>query len=184
MTCIVGMLDKSTNTVIIGGDSASVNTDGFNLYLRKDTKIFKNSEFAIGCTSSFRMIQLLRYSFKPPEIGEREIYEYMCTSFIDGVRDCFIKGGFMQHNSKGDEIGGSFLVAYKNRLFKVEDDFQVGETIYGFDACGCGQDIAFGAMFALMNIPTIATMLKLNIALEAAETFSAGVRRPFEFIST
>ena len=176
MTCIVAMLDKHTNKVIVGGDSASVADS--NILIRNDSKVFKNSEFVIGCTTSFRMIQLLRFTFKPPEIGEKDIYEYMCTDFIDEVRECFKRGGYSQHYSGGDEKGGTFLVAYRNRIFRVEDDFQVGETIYGFDACGCGQDIALGAMCAL-NGSKLTTSQKVMKALEAAECFSTGVARPF-----
>lgn len=54
----------------------------------------------IGWLTSFRMIQLLRFTFKPPEIGEKDIYEYMCTDFIDEVRECFKRGGYSQHYSK------------------------------------------------------------------------------------
>lgn len=38
MTCIVAMLDKHTNKVIVGGDSASV-TDS-NILIRNDSKVF------------------------------------------------------------------------------------------------------------------------------------------------
>ena len=181
MTCIVGMLDKKTDKVIIGGDSASVGDS--NIYIRKDPKVFKNGEFIIGCTSSFRMIQLLRFSFKPPKIEDKDIYEYMCTDFIDGVRECFKNGGYIQKYSDGDEKGGTFLIAHKNRLFRVEDDFQVGETINGFDSCGCGQDFALGALFALEN-EKLTTEQKLTKALQAAEFLSMGVASPFVLIST
>jgi ATP-dependent protease HslVU (ClpYQ) peptidase subunit len=175
------MLNKHTDKVIIGGDSASVSYS--NIYIRKDSKVFKNGEFVIGCTSSFRMIQLLRFSFKPTEIGDKDVYEYMCTDFINGVRKCFKTGGYLQKYTDGDEKGGTFLVAYKNRLFKVEDDFQVGETINGFDSCGCGQDFALGAMFALEK-EELTTEQKLTKALEAAGFLSTGVRSPFVIIST
>lgn len=181
MTCIVGMIDKNTDKVIIGGDSASVGDS--NIYLRKDAKVFKNGEFVIGCTSSFRMIQLLRFSFHPPEIGDKDIYEYMCTYFINTVRECFKNGGYLQKYTDGDEKGGTFLVAYKNRLFKVENDFQVGETICGFDSCGCGQDFALGVLFSLQK-EELTTAQKLTKALEAAEYLSTGVASPFVLIGT
>ena len=71
MTCIVGYLDKKTKKVTIGGDSAGV--AGLDITIRKDEKVFKVDNFIIGCTSSFRMIQLLRFSFKPPEIKQKNI---------------------------------------------------------------------------------------------------------------
>ena len=73
MTCIVGMVDKLAKNVIIGGDSAE--STNVNIFIRKDAKIFQNGNFIIGCTSSFRMIQLLRFTFKPPKIKTKDIYE-------------------------------------------------------------------------------------------------------------
>lgn len=93
MTCIVGYLDKKTKKVTIGGDSAGSSSN--RVTIRKDVKVFKNDDFVIGCTSSFRMIQLLRFSFKPPEIKLKDIYEYMCTDFINVVRNCFKDGGYI-----------------------------------------------------------------------------------------
>jgi ATP-dependent protease HslVU (ClpYQ) peptidase subunit len=181
MTCIVGIVDKKSKKVIIGGDSAS--SAGSNIYIRKDVKVFRNRDFIIGCTTSFRMIQLLRFSFKPPEIKNKDIYEYMCTDFINSVRDCFKKGGYIQTYSDGDEKGGTFLVAYKDRLFKIENDFQVGENINGIDACGSGQNFALGALFSLTNYKLSAEE-KIIKALEAAEFLSMGVSRPFVLINT
>jgi ATP-dependent protease HslVU (ClpYQ) peptidase subunit len=179
MTCIVGIVDK--NRVVIGGDSAS--SAGSSISIRKDVKVFKNGEFVIGCTTSFRMIQLLRFSFRPPEITAEDIYEYMCKDFINGVRKCFKKGGYLQKYKDGDEKGGSFLVAYKNRLFEIEDDFQVGENSNGMSAVGCGADFALGALYSLpeLNLPTEDKILK---ALEAAEFLALGVRRPFVILNT
>jgi ATP-dependent protease HslVU (ClpYQ) peptidase subunit len=181
MTCIVGIADKKTKKVIMGGDSAGV--DGYSIFIRKDEKIFKNGLFVIGCTTSFRMIQLLRYSFKPPKINNKNLYEYMCTDFIDKVRECFKEGGYLQKFTDGDERGGDFLVAYKDRLFKVENDFQVGETESGIDACGCGMDFALGALYAL-NEQKMSTEDKLLKSLESAEFLSNAVCRPFHLIST
>lgn len=176
MTCIVGYLDKETEEAIIGGDSAGV--DGMNITIRKDEKVFKVGDFIIGCTSSFRMIQLLRFSFNPPEVKEKDIYEYMCTNFIDSVRECFKNGGYLQKYTDGDEKGGTFLVAYKNRLFRIEDDFQVAENLNGIDAVGCGSNYALGALYALEK-QDLTPKEKVLKSLEAASFFSAGVSEPF-----
>jgi ATP-dependent protease HslVU (ClpYQ) peptidase subunit len=124
------------------------------------------------------MIQLLRFSFKPPELNSKDIYEYMCTDFINAVRTCFKDGGYLQKYTDGDEKGGFFLVAYKDRLFKIEEDFQVAENLNGMDAVGCGADFALGAMFSMQN-QNITTKDKVLKALEAAEFLALGVSRPF-----
>lgn len=174
MTCIVGFIDKENNKVVMGADSAGV--VGIDVTIRKDEKIFKNEDFVIGCTSSFRMIQLIRFSFKPPGVYYKEIYEYMCTDFINSVRKCFEEGGYLQKFKDGDEKGGTFLVAYKDRLFKIDNDFQVAEASQGYDACGCGENYALGSIYntSKSNAETI-----VIDALKCAENFSGGVRRPF-----
>ena len=181
MTCIVGYLDKKTKKVTIGADSAGV--AGLEITIRKDPKVFKNGDFIIGCTSSFRMIQLLRFSFKPPEVKCKDIYEYMCVDFVNAVRACFNEGGYLQKEKEGDEKGGTFLVGYKDRLFKIDGDFQVGESLNGMASCGCGSDFALGSLFSTekTGISTKDMILK---ALESAAFFSAGVAKPFLVLET
>lgn len=179
MTCIVGVVDTKRDAVVMGADSAGVGN--YDITIRKDPKIFYNDEFLIGCTSSFRMIQLLRFSFTPPPLGKKEVYEYMCTDFVNAVRDCFEDGGFKQKFKTGDEKGGVFLVGYKNRLFQIQEDFQVGEALIGIDACGCGAEYALGAMYVNDKATP---QNRVKAALEAAETFSAGVAGPFIVLET
>jgi len=181
MTCIVGIVDKKSKAVVIGGDSAS--SGGLNIFIRKDPKVFKNGDFVFGCTSSWRMMQLLKFSFKQPEIKDKDLYEYMCTDFIDEVRRCYREGGYMQKDDDGQERGGFFLVGYKDRLFRVEGDFQVGENLNGIDSVGCGDNFALGALYSLFELDGAVEEKALK-ALEAAEFLALGVRRPFILIST
>jgi len=174
MTCIVGMINKDKDSVVIGADSAGV--AGLELTLRKDEKVFKNNDFVIGCTSSFRMIQLLKYSFSPPRVYDKDVFEYMCTDFINSVRECFKEGGYLQKWEDGDDKGGTFLVGHKGRLFKVENDFQVSETIQGYDACGSGESYALGSIY---NSKKKDVKNKILEALETASYFNAGVSAPF-----
>jgi len=62
MTCIVGLVENGK--VYIGGDSAGV--AGLDITTRKDEKVFQKENMIFGFTSSFRMGQILRYSFKNP----------------------------------------------------------------------------------------------------------------------
>ncbi len=179
MTCIVGFIDSKKNKVVVGADSSSIS--GLDITLRKDEKVFKNEDFVIGCTTSFRMMQLLRFSFKPPRVYDKEIYEYMCTDFINSVRECFEKGGYLQKFEDGDEKGGVFLVAYKNRLFKIDNDFQVGEPLQGYDACGCGETYALGSIYSNTKIKPEEIVID---ALKCAENFSSAVKAPFVIHST
>jgi len=181
MTCIVGYIEKEK--VYIGGDSAGVG--GLDVTIRKDPKVFKVGEFVFGCTSSFRMINILRFSLSIPALKEGEdVYKFMCTSFINAVRDAFKNAGFMQFE-KHKEEGGTFLVGFRGRLFTIYDDLQVGETSDNYDSVGCGARYALGALFSIEDQSLKLTVQeKIEIALNCAVHFSAGVRPPFIIEST
>jgi ATP-dependent protease HslVU (ClpYQ) peptidase subunit len=174
MTAIAGFVHN--NEVWIGGDSAGVGGD-YSLVVRRDEKVFRKGEFLIGFTSSFRMGNLLRYKFQPPQRNaDQDVYEYMVTSFVDALRQCFKDGGFAKKENEV-ERGGVFLVGYMGRLFQIEGDYQVGEAADGYDAVGCGDSIVIGALHATAGLDDPEARMK--IALGAAECHSAGVRGPF-----
>lgn len=176
MTCIVGFVEG--NKVWMGGDSAGVG--GWDLTVRADQKVFRNGPMLFGFTSSFRMGQLLRYALKVPDHDPRvEVEKYMATYFIDAVRECLKLHGFASKTSDVEK-GGTFLVGYMGRLFTIYDDYQVGSSADGFDAVGCGNQIARGALYASGHL---FGQEKAEMALRAAERCSAGVRGPFHIES-
>ena len=173
MTCIVGLVHNGD--VYIGGDSAGV--AGLSITIRSDEKVFGNGPFIMGFTTSFRMGQLLRYKLSPPaQTVHQGDMEYMVTSFIDACRTCFSQNGF---GDKDASVGGNFLVGYHGKLYNIEGDYQVGVPKASFDAVGCGSDLALGAMFATEGLPP---EKRINAALAAASTFSAGVAPPFTIL--
>lgn len=176
MTCIVGIVEREDGRegVIIGGDSAGIGVR--DLSVRADEKVFAIGEFVFGFTTSFRMGQLLRYRFVPPQfVEDADVFGYMVTSFVEGVRQTLKDGGFAKKVNE-EESGGTFLVGVRGRLFEIGSDYQVGENVIGFAAVGCGSQVACGAMYASAGRPAEE---RIRIALEAAERFSAGVRGPF-----
>ncbi len=177
-TCIVGYVDKKGN-MFIGGDSAGVG--GLHIRKRSDVKVFQKENMLIGYTSSFRMGQLLRYKLNiPKQEANRTDYEYMCTSFIDAVRDCLKNNGYLSINNNKEEIG-TFLVLYKSKVYRIDNDLQVGMYYENYDSCGCGECYALGAVHNLDK--KLDGKIIVRKALETAEKFSAGVRRPFVIIS-
>lgn len=179
MTCIVGLVHE--NKVYIGGDSAA--TAGYNLTIRKDTKVFKVDEFVIGFTTSFRMGQLLQYTFKPKKISSKQdLMEYMVNVFVDDVRKCFKSGGYAKKSNEEEE-GGTFLVGVQNRLFKIYRDYQVEEVISGINACGCGEEFAMGSLYTTAKL-NMNPEERIKLSLEIASYCNAGVRAPFHIIST
>jgi hypothetical protein len=162
----------------MGADSAGVG--GYYIERRKDEKVFINGDFIIGFTSSFRMGQLLRFTFSPPKIKEnQDIYQFMVSDFVESVRQCLKSGGYTKIESN-EETGGMFLVGYKGRLFTIAPDFQVGELLIDYASVGCGSDIALGSMYSTDGKPITE---RIMTGLKAAEEFSAGVRGPFNILT-
>lgn len=171
MTAIVGFASKGK--VWIGGDSAGVG--GWQITVRKDPKVFRVGDCLIGYTSSFRMGQLLRFKFRPPEQRpSADDFEYLCTAWVDAVRRCLKDGGFATRESEAEQ-GGQFLVGYHGKLYEVGADYQVGIPADSYAAVGCGEEYALGALHCARGSP----VARIRAALEAAAKFSAGVRGPF-----
>lgn len=183
MTCIVGIVRDGK--VYLGGDSAGV--AGLDLTVRKDRKVFKNKDFAMGFTSSFRMGQILQYEFDPPPFEEFSprtddpVMEYMVRVLVPAVRESLKSHGYSKIDSNR-ESGGIFLVGFRDRLFSIQSDFQVAESTAGYQAVGCGESYALGAMFATSDKKSAKTALRNG--LNAAATFSGGVCEPFHYVST
>lgn len=182
MTCIVGLIDKETKTIYIGGDSAGVG-GRYNIRTRKDPKVFIRGPFIMGFTTSFRMGQLLmsdeRFTVRPQK-GYESDYEYMVSAFVPAVQKLFEVGGFIEEDNKV-KSGGTFLVGYKGNLYCIESDFQVAEHHDEFNACGCGEDYALGSLYSTRKTKMIPAE-RVYEALETAEYFSAGVRKPFNIL--
>ena len=176
MTIIVGIVDKD-KSIHMGGDSQT--TSEYAIHLRKEPKVFFNGEFLIGYSGSVRFGQVLRFSFKPPEHPEGiSTYKYMCTLFMDTLRQCLRDGGCLRIVDEIEESEESnFLVGYRGHLFYVDSDFQVGEYHDDYAACGHAREYALGSLFTTGRMTDVTNRVK--IALEAANRFSACVGGPF-----
>lgn len=170
MTCIVGIVENGI--VYIGADSAASGTN--SIVVRSDEKVFFNRDFLIGFTTSYRMGQILRYVFIPPEyVDTSDLYKYMVKEFVPQVYQCLTLNNFtVDKNSEG----GLFLVGFRGNLFRIADDFQVVQTSDNFMSLGNGDRCAIGALYATRGQdPTI----RIQIALEAAAKYTPGVLPPF-----
>lgn len=185
MTCIIGLEHKGK--VWIGGDGVAFLENSLGLRHRLDPKVFTVQEVLFGFTSSFRLGQLLRFSLAiPPQAAECDDFEYLCTDFINAVRECLKIGGFatLADNEEEDqqgERGGFFLIGYKGRLYNIQNDYQVGIPRLPFDALGCGEDYALGSLLTTQG-QKIGPQKRITLAFTAATYFSAAVAPPFSII--
>jgi hypothetical protein len=178
LTVIAGVVHNGR--VHIAGDSAGV--AGYSLTVRADAKVWASGLYAFGFTSSFRMGQLLRYSFQPPAPAEGDLHRFMVTTFTDALRTCLKDGGWARKDAE-QEQGGDFLVGIGGRLFRVSNDYQVGESRDGYDAVGCGDELALGALHSASSLG-LKPRRRLAHALAAADHHSAGVVGPFVYAKT
>lgn len=185
MTCIVGLVHEGIT--YIGGDSLGSN--GFSKTVRNDKKIFKlkdTNNSLIGYTSSFRMGQLLMY--KSGLIDSRDEkdnlinHEYLVTKFIPNVITLFEGGGYSTIKN-GEKEGGEFLLGCKDKLYKIECDYQVGEPVSKYDACGSGEYFALGSLYSTDGT-NLTPEERLEKALRAASEFSTGVSAPYYIMNT
>jgi ATP-dependent protease HslVU (ClpYQ) peptidase subunit len=172
MTAIVGL--SRGGAVFIGGDSAGVS--GLDLTVRADTKVFRRGGYLFGFTTSFRMGQLIRYTLEVPP-PKKNLDRFMSTTFVDALRECLKTGGWARKEEE-QEVGGTFLVGVRGRLYEVHGDYQIAKPADGFAAVGCGDQVALGALYATAG-RGMRPRARVKLALRAAERFNAGVRGPF-----
>lgn len=185
MTCIVGFIENGVT--YIGSDSLGSN--GYSGKVYKGGKVFhidNKNDIISGYTSSYRMGQLLKHSsglFDKLSLIENSVNErYMVNNFIPRIQDLFKSGGY-QTDKSGQKGGGVFLLGFKDRLYKIQEDYSVLETDDEYDACGSGEDFALGALSAIKDLK-LNPKERMRIALNAASKFSVGVSPPFYMVNT
>ena len=185
MTAIVGLI--ADGKIYMGADSAGTNA-WLQTTSRADQKIFKQKRgyqgsFLFGFTGSFRMGQLLQYKLDIPlHDPAKDAFAYMVEDFVEAVRTCLKEGGYARKENE-EESAGTFLVGYQGRLFMIQSDYQVEESLLNYAACGCGDDLLLGSLYATAKIKGMKPRQRVRGALEAAQEFSAGVREPFHIIT-
>ena len=183
MTCIVGMLKDGV--VYMAGDH--IGTDGYDVEIQRRSKVFRNREFVVGYTSSFRMGQILEHVWTPPKQPKscKDLTEYMVKYVVPSLIKVFDDEKFIQNSGdakrSGQAFGGEFLIGYKGHLFKIQSDFAVLECTYPFDSIGAGEDFAKGAFSILFAFEReMKNVLKpkdcLHDVLMAVEEHSALVK--------
>lgn len=169
----------------MGSDHAASDDKSGWILSRKEPKCFKVGQYGIAFTDSFRMGQILQYSWIPPKYTPTKtnsgLDKFMRTKFVDSVKQAFKDGGYGSIGSSSDEdTGGIFIVGVEGRIFTIDEDFHVGENVVNYMAEGSGGQIALGALYATKNQKN--PKLRLKAALEAATEFNMSVAAPYTYI--
>lgn len=179
MTCIVGFSHRGK--VYIGGDS-SANSDQ-DISERSDKKVFEKGGMIFGFCGSFRIGQVVQYAMTVPKQRKSQTdHGFLCTTFVDRYTQVLKENRCIPEFTT-EECIASFLIGYRGTLYRLDSDFQIAIPASKFDAIGCGDSYALGALYILSHAPDTKPLEKLNLALEAAERFCSGVLSPFTFIT-
>ena len=182
MSCIVGL--QEGNRVYVGCDSAGYAGDSKSV--RGDRKMFRvlgNDRALIGFTTSYRMGQLLQYTegLIPPSM--KATHKNMVTKVVPRIMSCFESGGFIKTGEGGSKEGGQFLLAYRDKLFIIDEDFQVGINDCGYASVGCGAQYAMGSLHTSSGFD-FKPEDRVRMALKAASVFGVGIEAPFVVMDT
>lgn len=154
MTCIVWII--ANNKVYIWWDTLWADRD-FNKTIRKDVKVFKNWEFIIWFSGSYRTGQILRYNLdltldeNERKKIDKDFMSYMCNDFISAVRWLLKKHLYDDVSNKSHVSEVLFLVWYKDRLAAVFGDFQIAEPTFLFESVGCWEPYAKWILYEKMK---------------------------------
>lgn len=179
MTCIIAI--KHENGVLMGADSLV--TTGDECTVLKQKKIFKKGKYLIGVCGRLRTTSILLGANAPPEInnGNKTTYKFMIREFMPWLRKTMSEAGFERKKDEVKEMVGSWLiVAIDNEIYHIDTDYSLYQSQLDFSVEGSGAPYAKGVLYQNKNINV---KEKIKKALEAAEYFSAGVRRPFYYIN-
>ena len=169
MSTVVGIVDKGK--VYIGADSLASTEEG-DARPMKCKKIFRNGPYLFGFIGSVRGGQVLypEYFEVPEDI--MELPDAIIAQMTE--KGCLLMGEQQQALQ-----ACNFLIGHENKLYEILIDFQLTE-IESYSSIGSGSYYAFGSLHTTEKMKEDFTpLMRMELALEAAEEFSTGTRRPF-----
>jgi ATP-dependent protease HslVU (ClpYQ) peptidase subunit len=179
VTCIAALIDKGR--VYMAADSAG--TGGWTQNIRADGKMFAVSDdMLMGVCGSFRVRDLIKYKLPGLRYDPKQadVSHFIVTDLVEAIRQTLRDGGACHSENGIDEFDGAVLVAFRGKLFEIDNDFQVAEQTAPYHAVGSGADIAQGSLHTTHGLK-MSPRKRLERAMVASERFNAGVRGPFHF---
>lgn len=158
MTCVIAL--AKDDHIYMGADGV-VSTVNY-VWPIKQPKVCINQDFIFGSAGSPRAVALLRYRFNiPNRRKDQSLDEYISLDFTRTLKECFEmdkwadwQKGDSDEDSDGDLPGlgnTAILMGHKGRLYLIDPSCNILELGTNFCALGSGQDIATGAMEALLR---------------------------------
>lgn len=186
MTCIVGVVEDGV--VWLGADSCAGTTGTYDHYPIKEPKLLYCEGTPVadsvlgGYSGSFRFGQLMAHHFIMPTERDTsaDALGYLVGTFLSAVRKTLQAHKFLHLEDGVESVpdDAQFLFASHGRLWVMQSDFAVIESLHGEDAIGCGMAYALGSLHGTRSFE-ITALERVELALKAAAERSAYVQPPF-----
>ena len=188
MTCIVGIIKKG-GQIWMGGDIQT--SAGSSKKMRAHSKVFclcdnNGIEWLLGSAGKSRVSQILEFNLELPAKKApkgKSLRGFIVKEFLPQLRKAFQDGGFMEKKAGVESIDRTqIMIGINGHLFTIDSNLHVLERREKFTTIGCGQDLSWGALFALEK-DVLTPREKILIALKAAEAGTTGVSGPFNIVT-
>lgn len=191
MTCVVGIRIPGEGAVL-GADSLGGSSTSWNDIA--SPKLYQPRLWlALGFTTSWRYGQVLGHELTtalPPDgvcekqIDQQGVLHWAVRTLVPTMREVLKAAGYATRENE-HETAGTCVVAIRDHVMRVQDDYAVVEPRSGVVACGSGDDAARVAAAAARDLDPIFPASDLAaFALRHAELANPSVRGPFQFVKT
>lgn len=188
MTAIIGVEDRGI--AYVGADSSSVVGDQAVLVMRSP-KVFRNGEYVIGFSYTFRFGNILQYLWSPPTPPERieqspELFErFMVRELGPSIRAAVDEGHSLIEKEGGYEVGLA-IIGVRGRIWHYERDQGILCYADGVATTGSGYNLLTASYRTIQIVkPKMPTQDKVLTALHVtADSMAGGVRGPFRVLDT
>lgn len=178
MTAIAGI--RTEHGVYLGADRYVSSPD---TYARLAfSKVFaKRSNLLMSCAGTLRALQVLRYKFDAPSHPKgMGAVEYLSTVFATNLRKV-LQDEDAYADSEGDPYVFAVMLAYRNSLFWMQPDLNVGEVVEDYLAVGSGELTCLGSLYTTSKLPcSLTPQDRIIVALEAASQHVIGCGPPYD----
>lgn len=178
MTCVVGIV--SGGRVYMGADTCA--SDGQTKASHPRRKIFKiQDDMLIGCSGSFRVMDIIEHRLKLPKHGKSSDQKYMHSIVPNAIRRCLVDWKFFETITEKDDVEWDMLIGYNGHLYTMQNDYSILPAPARGTAIGSGAEAANAILFHYGS-KKVTPRYKLRSALEAAAATIVSVQKPFNFM--
>lgn len=150
MTIIIGLEDKETGSVWMGGDSA-VTTWPNSVDVLREGKIFNIADIMLfGSAGTLRNAQIIKHSLMfRHQFSEESDMDYLVNGVAESIREILREKGASRIEANIESNVNSWLLGYRGKIYEIDDSYAVVNSARGLTAIGSGRDYAMASMLAL-----------------------------------